>query len=87
MIEFEDLGCRIFFDLSCDGYISQDTETGDCFPPEAICSNGRNIFKRCDFAGCVSLAEILSVTEWDPNSVISTLRRLIASDGEKEYGD
>jgi hypothetical protein len=81
MVEFEGLGGRLPFDLSGDGDVSQDTETGDCFPPEPICSNRRDVFKRCDFAGCVSLAEILSVVDGDPDSVISTLQdRLIGSD-------
>jgi hypothetical protein len=88
MIEFEGFGGRLSFDLSGDGDVSQDTETGNCFAPEAIGSNGRDVFKRGDFAGCVSLTEILSVIEGDPSSVISTLQRpLIASDGKTGYGD
>jgi hypothetical protein len=88
MVEFDGLGGRLSFDLSDDGDISQDTETGNCFAPEAVCSNGRDVFKTGDFAGCVSLTEILSVIEGDPTSVISTLQRpLIASDGETAYGD
>jgi len=74
MIEFEGLRCDFSLHPCGDGDISNDTEACDCFASKPICTNGRDILKSNDFAGCVTLAEILSVMDGDTNAIISTLQ-------------
>jgi hypothetical protein len=73
MIELTGLRSDFPIDPSRNGDISDDAETRKCFPSKAIRSNRHDILKTRDFAGSVTLAEIVSVIDGDTSAVISTL--------------